>query len=194
MQLSTFSTIQLELHSAFLRAETCLMISFSFPVWFTQSSHLIYLITTLMYSPQFDCKAVNILLIRINSITGRTSNFLAAHCLCGYLCFIKTPGSPCHIPGYLHHNSLFTGNAKRMFHPLKRWIIYVKIHGDQRFFRFEIIINVLISSLRFIWIPMLWVYDHCRYCYFYSAAIDFRRQNLTSTDVRFWRLKLIPAL
>ena len=26
------------------------------------------------------------------------------------------------------------------------------------------------------------------------AEIDFRRQNLTSVDVRFWRLKLIPAL
>ena len=28
----------------------------------------------------------------------------------------------------------------------------------------------------------------------YSAGIDFRRQNLTSTDVRFGRLKSIPAL
>ena len=28
----------------------------------------------------------------------------------------------------------------------------------------------------------------------YSAKIDFRRQNLTSVDVRFWRLKSIPAL
>ena len=28
----------------------------------------------------------------------------------------------------------------------------------------------------------------------YSAGIDFRRQNLTSTDVRFRRLKSIPAL
>ena len=28
----------------------------------------------------------------------------------------------------------------------------------------------------------------------FSAGIDFRRQNLTSTDVRFWRLKSIPAL
>ena len=25
----------------------------------------------------------------------------------------------------------------------------------------------------------------------YSAGIDFRRQNLTSVDVRFWRLKVI---
>ena len=27
--------------------------------------------------------------------------------------------------------------------------------------------------------------------YFYSAGIDFRRQNLTSTDVWFWRLNSI---
>ena len=27
----------------------------------------------------------------------------------------------------------------------------------------------------------------------YSVGIDFRRQNLTSVDVRFWRLKSIPA-
>ena len=35
---------------------------------------------------------------------------------------------------------------------------------------------------------MLWVYDHHKYAYFYSAEIDFRRQNLTSTNVRIWRL------
>ena len=28
----------------------------------------------------------------------------------------------------------------------------------------------------------------------YSAGIDFGRQNLTSVDVRFWRLKSTPAL
>ena len=28
----------------------------------------------------------------------------------------------------------------------------------------------------------------------YSAGIDFSRQNLTSVDVKFWRLKSIPAL
>ena len=30
--------------------------------------------------------------------------------------------------------------------------------GAKGFFQFEIIINALISSFRFIWIPMLWVY------------------------------------
>ena len=41
---------------------------------------------------------------------------------------------------------------------------------------------------------MLWVYGHYKYARSYSAGIDFRRQNLTSTDVRFWRLKSIAAL
>ena len=30
--------------------------------------------------------------------------------------------------------------------------------------------------------------------YSFSAGIDFSRQNLTSVDVRFWRLKSVPAL
>ena len=62
------------------------------------------------------------------------------------------------------------------------------------FFQFEIIINVSVSSFRFIWIPMLWVYGHYKYFNSYTAWIDFGRQNLTSTDVRFWRIKSIPAL
>ena len=32
------------------------------------------------------------------------------------------------------------------------------------------------------------------YITLFSAGIDFRRQNLTSVDVRFWRLKSITAL
>ena len=37
---------------------------------------------------------------------------------------------------------------------------------------------------------MLWVYDHFKYFYFYSAEIDFSRQNLTSTnDLRAVRIK-----
>ena len=41
---------------------------------------------------------------------------------------------------------------------------------------------------------VLWVYGHYKYVYSYSAGLDFSRQNLTSTDVRFWRLKSVPAL
>ena len=48
------------------------------------------------------------------------------------------------------------------------------------FFHIEIIINVLVSYVRFIWIPVLWVYGHYKYIYSYSAGIDFRRQILTS--------------
>ena len=62
------------------------------------------------------------------------------------------------------------------------------------FLQFEIILNVLIISFRFIWIHMLWVYDHYNYFNFFSAVIVFMSQNLTSTDVRFWRIKTVPAL
>ena len=41
---------------------------------------------------------------------------------------------------------------------------------------------------------MLWVYGSLKYFYAYSAGIDYSRHNLTSVDVRFWRLKSIPAL
>ena len=53
---------------------------------------------------------------------------------------------------------------------------------ETKFFLFDIIINVLVSSLRFIWIPVLWVYGHYKYFYSHSAGIDFGRQNLTSKD------------
>ena len=59
---------------------------------------------------------------------------------------------------------------------------------------FEIIINVLVSSYRFIRILMLWVYNHYKYVNYFSTEIVFMRQNLTSTDVRFWRMKTIPVL
>ena len=47
------------------------------------------------------------------------------------------------------------------------------------FFQFEIIITVF-SSFRFIWIPMLCVYGHCKLLYSYNEGIDFRRHNVTS--------------
>ena len=54
-------------------------------------------------------------------------------------------------------------------------------NGNKRcFFQFEVIINVLVRSFRFIWIPRLCVYNH--YIFFNSsnAGIVFRRQILTS--------------
>ena len=49
---------------------------------------------------------------------------------------------------------------------------------------------VLVSFLRCIRISMLWVYG----LYKYVILSDFIRHNLTSIDVRFWRIKSIPAL
>ena len=95
----------------------------------------------------------------------------------------------------IHHLVIHTCSSRRGVHkPLKRWNLLYKLWRPKCFFQFEIIIIIFVSSLRFIWIPMLWVYDHYKYCYSYSAGIDFRRHNLTSTDVRFWSLKSIPAL
>ena len=60
-------------------------------------------------------------------------------------------------------------------------------HGDQRVLQFEITMKVSVSSLRFFRIPMLAVYGHYKYVLLQcaGAGIDFSRQNLTSTDVRF---------
>ena len=41
---------------------------------------------------------------------------------------------------------------------LQRWNIFVQTMETKYFFQFEIIRNVLVSSLRLIWIPILWVY------------------------------------
>ena len=60
-------------------------------------------------------------------------------------------------------------------------------HGDQRAFLFEVIVCLNYSSFRFIRImglrsPYIIMFHS------FSAVIVFRRQNLTSVDVRFWRL------
>ena len=41
---------------------------------------------------------------------------------------------------------------------------------------------------------MLWVYGYYQCCDSFSVGIVFRRQNMTSLDVTFWRLKTVPAL
>ena len=68
------------------------------------------------------------------------------------------------------------------------------LYKPKGFFQFEIILDVLVTSFRFIWIIRLWVYGHFKYFPCFSAVTFFRRQNLTSIDVRFWRLKTVPAL
>ena len=49
-------------------------------------------------------------------------------------------------------------------------------HGVQMFL-FDLNLNVLVSSFRFIWIPMLWVYGYFNYFNSFSAGIVFIRQN-----------------
>ena len=49
-----------------------------------------------------------------------------------------------------------------------------------------IIIHVVVSSFRFIWILMLWVYGQYKY---FTLSV---RGSIS--DVRFWRLKSFPAL
>ena len=62
-------------------------------------------------------------------------------------------------------------------------------HGDQRVFSIWNIINLLVSSSRFIWIPMLWVYGHYHdYRYFLLSVRG------SSLDVRIWHLQTITAL
>ena len=52
------------------------------------------------------------------------------------------------------------------------------------FTQFEIIFNVSVTSSRFIWIPMLWVYGHYKYFYSYSVGIYFsRRRQILTTKV-----------
>ena len=58
---------------------------------------------------------------------------------------------------------------------------------------FEIIIHVLALSTSFEYLYYGSTAIIIIFCSF-STGIDFRRQNLSSTDVRFWRLKSIPAL
>ena len=53
-------------------------------------------------------------------------------------------------------------------------------------FQFEIIMNVLASYFRFIWIHIFNMYI---YIHSVSAGIVSIHQNLTSAAVRFWRIK-----
>ena len=78
--------------------------------------------------------------------------------------------------------------------PYNAELFFVQTMQTKGFVQFEIIINVLATYFWFIWIPMLWVYDRNTYFTSFSAGIVFIRQNLTSTDGRFWRIKTVPAL
>ena len=49
------------------------------------------------------------------------------------------------------------------YHAYRIVLFFLNTWRMKGFFYFEIIINVLVSSFRFIWIPMLWVYGHYIY-------------------------------
>ena len=77
------------------------------------------------------------------------------------------------------------------------WNIFVKTmetKGDFAILNHHECLILVISSFRFILISMLWVYGHYKYFNNFSVGTVVKRQNLTSTDVRFWCLKAIPAL
>ena len=63
----------------------------------------------------------------------------------------------------------------RKHHTFTDWVKYqnveIFLHKSckSKFFQFEIIINVFVSSFRFIWIPILWFYDYYKYFYSFSA-------------------------
>ena len=132
---------------------------------------------------------------------GRPSKTSAQHCvvvscLLGGLCstYIKIIAKSCKLMLCLKDITKTENKTWLTLQPLQRWNIFYKLWRTKGFFQFEIIITALVSSFWFIWIPMLLVYSHYKYFYFYIAGIDFSRQNLTSTDVRFWRLNSIRAM
>ena len=57
--------------------------------------------------------------------------------------------------------------------------------------KFKITMNVSVSSFRFIWIPMLWVYGpYVFFNDFSGPSLDVRIWRLTSLYGRIWRLVL----
>ena len=80
-----------------------------------------------------------------------------------------------------------TVSSQSSHHPqevlLAQFILCAQRWPKARFISFEIIINVLVSSSRFIRIHMLWSTTIVNVSI--SAGTVFRRQNLTSIDIRF---------
>ena len=112
---------------------------------------------------------------------------------CMYRLYIKYWGYCIHSHSTVTPLSLVS--VQGVVHNLFNAELFCTNHGDQKvLFKFVISINVLVSLFRFIWIPMFWVYGHFKYFCSYSAGIDFNRDNLTSTDVRFWRSTLIVKI
>ena len=80
-----------------------------------------------------------------------------------------------------------------MNQPLQRWTHFCVNHGDQRVFSIwnnhKCLSQLFLIHLN----TYVMVYDHYKYFNSFGAGIFFIRQGLTSVDVRFWRLKTVPA-
>ena len=72
--------------------------------------------------------------------------------------------------------------------PFKALKYFVQTMKTKGFFEFEIIINVLVNSFWFIWIPVLWVCGWFNFFYSHSAGVDFRcwwKVNSPSNHILF---------
>ena len=58
------------------------------------------------------------------------------------------------------HLKLWLASATHNFNPHNAGLISCESWKPKGFNQFESIINVLVSSFWFIWIPVLWVYEH----------------------------------
>ena len=92
------------------------------------------------------------------------------------------PGGDCffNLTGHWDYN-FFTPKALKYFWMETRGLFLIWNHH-----------NVLVICFTWILICFGSTVIKNKYVYSFSAVIDFRRQNLTSADVRFWRLKSIP--
>ena len=86
-------------------------------------------------------------------------------------------------PSYVKQPFIFMQHSYTWYilvNPYNADIFVYKPWQPKFFFQFEIILNFLVSSFRFIWIPMLWFSGHYKYCNSFSAVIVLRCQNLMS--------------
>ena len=74
----------------------------------------------------------------------------------------------------------------RAVSPYNAEICLYKPWRPKDFVQFEIIIHILVSYFRIIWIPMLWVYGRYKYFTLLERDRPYRHQNLTDTYIRFW--------
>ena len=92
---------------------------------------------------------------------------------------------------YVQQNIYWVKSKYYIFNPYNAQIILYRSWRPKGLFQFEIIKNFLIFFC-FIWIPMLWIYDHHKYFDSFSEGTIFIRQNLTSNfDVTVHALNML---